>query len=234
MNLIMSLIIVTTLALFLTASIKKNSYIYYSIATVIAIITATYEILRIASGANLGGFILSLEKVSIRGLISIAFFILVMFAGALNPKWKITRKLLGIRAELAIIGSILMLPHGIIYFTRFILLKLPKMFSEGTFSVLYLEYIVVGIIGFIIMIPLFITSIKKIRRRMKAVKWKRLQRWAYAFYFLAYLHIVLILFNDKELDYLRLITYTAIFGSYTVLRLFKYEKMRQAKLLAMN
>jgi DMSO/TMAO reductase YedYZ heme-binding membrane subunit len=231
MNLVISIIIVTILSLFFTANIKKYSYRYYSIACVIAIITGVYEILRITSDAKLNGFILSLEKVSIRGLISIAFFILVMYAGALSPKWKITRKLLSIRAELAIIGSIFMLPHAIIYFARFILLKLPKILSEGTFPLLYLGYIFVGIVGVIIMIPLFITSIKKIRRKMEAIKWKRLQRWAYAFYFLAYLHIVLILANGKELDFIRLIIYTVIFGSYTILRLLKYKNRRQAKLV---
>lgn len=80
-----------------------------------------------------------------------------------------------------------------------------------------------GIIGFILMIPLFITSLKKVRRKMKGLQWKKLQRWAYLFYLLSYVHIVFILLNDKEIDWLRLATYTLIFSSYMILRLMKYK-----------
>lgn len=158
---ICTLILVTILSLLLTSSIKKHHYLYYSLATGIAIITSFYEILRITSNAKLEGIILTLEKTSIRGLISVSFFILVMYAGALNQKWTITKKLRSIRAELAIIGAIMLLPHGIVYFIRFIILKLPRIINEGSLPVLYLSYIAVGLIGFIIMIPLFITSFKK-------------------------------------------------------------------------
>ncbi|OOM71460.1 ferric reductase-like transmembrane domain-containing protein [Clostridium sp. BL-8] len=223
MNFICTLVLVTVLAVFFTESIRKRYYIYYTIAGVIAITTSIYEILRITSNAKLDGFLLVLEKVSMRGLISIAFFILVMYAGALNSRWQITKKLRSIRAELAILGCITILPHGTIYFVRFLILKLPKIMSEGTFPILYLSYIAVGMIGFILMIPLFITSLKKVRRKMKGPQWKKLQKWAYLFYLLAYIHIVFILLNDKEIDWLRLAVYTLIFGSYMVLRLMKYK-----------
>lgn len=233
MILICTFILITILALTLTKSIKKLPYVYYSIFGSIAIITSIYEILRITSNMKLDGFILTIEKISIRGLISISFFILVMYAGALNSKWSITKKLLSIRAELAILGSITMLPHGIIYFARFIILKLPKIISEGTFPVLYFSYIGVGIIGFIVMIPLFITSIKKIRKKMKGSQWKKLQRWAYLFYLLAYVHILLVLFNEKELDWLRIVTYTVIFGGYMSLRFIKYKESRERQALVL-
>lgn len=131
---ICTFILVTLLALLFTKSIKKNSYIYYLSAGIIAIITSIYEILRITSNMKIDGFLLTLEKTSIRGLISISFFILVMYAGALNSKWTITKNLRSIRAELAILGSITILPHGIIYFARFLILKLLKIISEGTFQ----------------------------------------------------------------------------------------------------
>lgn len=234
MILIVTFILVTFLALFYTGAIRKSNYIFYSIAAVISITTAIYEILRITSNAKLDGILLTLEKASMRGYISISFFILVMYAGALNTRWSITKKLLSIRAELAILGSIILLPHGIIYFARFLILKLPKIMSEGSFPLLYFSYIAVGIIGFIIMIPLFITSIKKIRYKMKGMRWKKLQRWAYLFYILAYVHILLVLLNEKELDWLRLSTYTIIFGSYMTLRLLKSKNAAQVKAIKLS
>lgn len=226
---ICTLVLVTILSLLFTSSIKKHYYLYYSLAGFIAIITSIYEILRITSNMKLDGFLLTLEKTSIRGLISVSFFILVMYVGALNPKWTITKKLRSIRAELAILGSIFMLPHGIIYFIRFLILKLPKIISEGTFPILYFAYIAIGIIGFIVMIPLFITSLKKVRRKMKGQQWKRLQRWTYLFYFLTYVHILLILLNEKEIDWLRLSAYTIIFVSYMTLKLVKYKEISLIK-----
>ena len=43
-----------------------------------------------------------------------------------------------------------------------------------------------------IMLPPFITSFKRVRRRMKPGSWKRLQRLAYVFYGLMYIHVLLL------------------------------------------
>ena len=228
--LIYSLIIVTVLAFSFTSSIKKQYRVYYSLAALLAILTSVYEILRIISNVKLHGFISNLEKASIQGNISISFFILVMFAGALGSKWGITKKLLSIRAQLAILGSIFILPHGIIYLARFILLKLPNIIKQREIPILYLGYLVVGIIAFIILIPLFSTSLNKFRSKMSGLKWKQIQRWAYCFYFLAYIHIILMLLNKKELDWMKLIIYTAVFGLYAVLRVIKAKKIKLDKL----
>ncbi|MBU3114258.1 ferric reductase-like transmembrane domain-containing protein [Clostridium lacusfryxellense] len=226
MILIYTLTFVILLSLFCTSSIKKNYRTYYLASTLIAIITTIYEILRISSNAKLYGFALYLEKAFMRGHISIAFFILVMFAGALNPKWKITRRLLSIRAEIAIIASILIIPHSIVYLVRFILLKLPKIIKTGIIPPLYIGYIIIGIIAFIIMIPLFITSFKKFRCKMKSKDWRNLQKKAYIFYFLVYIHILLIMLNEKQIDMLKLSSYSIIFGTYTILRLTKHINSR--------
>ncbi|MBX4264597.1 ferric reductase-like transmembrane domain-containing protein [Clostridium estertheticum] len=227
---IYSLIFVLLLSLLFTSNIKKNYWTYYLISIFIGIITTVYEVLRITSDVKIYGFPLFLEKIFIRGYISIAFFILVMFAGALNPKWKITRKLQNIRAELAIIASIFIIPHALIYFVRFIILKLPKMFSTGVIPKLYIAYIIAGIIAFVIMIPLFITSFKRIRSKMQSGKWRKLQKRAYIFYFLIYIHILIIMLNEKETDLLKLSSYTIIFGTYTILKLIKSKNNRQSKL----
>lgn len=71
MILICTFILITILALTFTKSIKKLPYVYYSIFGSIAIITSIYEILRITSNMKLDGFLLTIEKISMRGLISI-------------------------------------------------------------------------------------------------------------------------------------------------------------------
>lgn len=225
MNLILSIIITGIISIFFCNNIKKHKNCYYIAASIIAILTLGFEIYKICTGVKPDSNILiTLERTSAKGIISIGFFIIVMYAGALNSKWNITKNLLRIRGELAIIASILMLPHGIIYGYKFLFLNLPKLIAEGNFPILYLLVSVVGIIAFLLMIPLFITSFIKIRKKMNAVKWKKLQRWAYLFYLLAYVHVVILLVNGKSLNWTKLITYTIVFGVYAVLRTAKAIK----------
>lgn len=222
MRLFYSLIFTAALALIYTKGIKKHSKIFYSIATAIASITMIYEIYRLISDTKMQGFIGELEKAFMKGNVSIAFFLLVMFAGALNPKWKLTKKLLSIRAESAILGCILLLPHGIMYLVRFV----NKILVHKPITTLYIVYLIVGLIAFIIMIPLFITSFKNIRSKMSYADWKKVQRWAYPFYFLVYVHIVLALLNDDEIDIIKLSIYTVLFLGYFLIKIIKNYKLK--------
>ncbi|MEG2786853.1 MAG: ferric reductase-like transmembrane domain-containing protein [Romboutsia sp.] len=225
MRLVYSLIIVVALALTFTSSIRKNSKVYYMIASVLSGMTIIYEIYRLITDTKLQGFIGEFEKAFMKGNVSIAFFLLVMFAGALTPRWKLTKKLLSIRAESAILACILIVPHGVMYLVRFI----DKLLSNKPISILYIVYLIVGLIAFIIMIPLFITSLKKVRAKMKYIEWKNLQRWAYPFYILTYIHIVLALLNDNEIDIIKLSIYTVAFVSYFVLKLIKTIHIKNKK-----
>ncbi|WP_029699370.1 ferric reductase-like transmembrane domain-containing protein [Clostridium sp. Ade.TY] len=219
MYLIYSLIIVLALSLILPKAIRNYSKLFYGLATIISILVTIYEILRLTNGYKLEGFIGALEKAFMKGNVAIAFFVLVMFAGALNKKYGVTKKLLSIRAELAILGSILIMPHCIMYLVRFI----NKLMAGKPITILYVIYLIIGLIAFFIMIPLFITSFKKIRSKMEFKKWKKVQRFAYPFYFLIYVHIMIALFNHK-LDWIKIITYTVLFVGYFILKVFNENK----------
>jgi DMSO/TMAO reductase YedYZ heme-binding membrane subunit len=104
-----------------------------------------------------------------------------------------------------------------------------KLLNNKPITTLYVVYLIIGLIAFIIMIPLFITSLKKVRSKMKYVKWKKLQRWAYPFYVLTYIHIVLSIFNDDELDIIKLSIYTIVFVSYFILKLIKTSNEKKKK-----
>lgn len=219
--LIYSLIAVIILTVGLNNIFKKQSKYFYMLATLISVVVTSYEIFKIWTGFKLEGIIFVLERSFMKGFVSTALFILVMFAGALSKKWGITKKLLRVRAEMAILASILILPHFIIYTYKF----LVRLFSGKPLSILYISFIIVGLIAFIIMIPLFITSFKKVRVTMSPSKWKMVQRWAYPFYFLVYLHIILILFNKKVFNLNAVILYTVIFLGYFILRICNNKKL---------
>lgn len=220
MYLLISLIIVSFLSLTFQKQIKCKKKTLFIISAIISVLVSIYEVIKISTGFKLSGFPFVLERSFMKGFVSLSFFILVMFAGALNKRFEITKKLLRIRAELAIIASILLLPHGIIYLYKFLIAFITK----PNLSISYISLIVIGLIAFIIMIPLFITSFDKYRKYLGYKKWKSIQRFSYLFFFLTYIHIMIILLFSKNIDIFSLVLYNVIFLSYTFLRLCLKQK----------
>lgn len=161
-----------------------------------------------------------------RGALSTAVFVIVMYLGVLNRKIPGYTKLKGIRGEISIIGSILALGHNIYYgiyyfvhiFTNPQELELP-----------YLIATIISLILILIMLPLMITSFLCVRRRMEAKKWKKLQTLAYPFYFLLYVHIMIVLVSNIRgtVTIVNIIVYSVVFLSYFMLLGNKLLKKRK-------
>lgn len=112
----------------------------------------------------------------VKGFVGFAFFYVVMITGALNPKWKLTKKLRSVRAPYSILGFVLLMSHPLNYVAE----VLSKQREIPYF----------GIAAFVVMIPLFITSYMMVRKRMKPQTWVKLQKWAYLSYALILVHLV--------------------------------------------
>ena len=112
----------------------------------------------------------------IKGYIGFSLFYVVMITGALNPKWKLTRKLQSVRAPYSILGFIFLLAHPLHY--------APEVLSGVR------EIPLPGVIAFLVMVPLFVTSYMVIRKRMKAKTWKNLQKLAYISYAFILIHLI--------------------------------------------
>lgn len=218
--LIYSLIALIILTIGLNSTFKKQAKLFYVLAILIALAVTIYEFVKISTGFKLDGAIYVLERSFKKGYISTALFILVMFAGVLDKKWEVTKKLFKVRSEMAIVASILILPHCIVYLYNFLM----ALIKGNHLSIAYVAFIILGLMAFIIMIPLFITSFKKVRVKMVPKKWKSVQRWAYIFYILVYGHIMIILIYNKKIYWDRIIWYTAIFGVYLILKIYKLLK----------
>lgn len=160
-----------------------------------------------------------------RGSLSTAAFAIVMWLGVLPKGFPGRSRLYAIRGEMSIVGCILALGHNIYYGIHYF----PTVFvSPGELGAPYLIATIITMILIAIMMPLFITSFRCVRRRMRATSWKRLQRWAYLFYALLYLHIVIVLTaNPRGLDtVLSLCCYSLAFVPYFGLRILKHLKAR--------
>ena len=72
------------------------------------------------------------------------------------------------------------------------------------------------------MLPLMITSFKCVRKKMKAKNWKNLQKLAYPFFYLIYVHLMILFMIKPEKHMLSIVLYTVIYMLYTILRVRKY------------
>jgi len=112
----------------------------------------------------------------VKGMLGFAFIYTVMITGALNPKWKLTKKLKAVRGMYSILGFVLLIAHPLNYAAEVLggLREIP----------------IFGVAAFVIMIPLFITSYIVIRKRMSPKAWAKLQQWAYLSYAFILVHLI--------------------------------------------
>jgi DMSO/TMAO reductase YedYZ heme-binding membrane subunit/uncharacterized protein with FMN-binding domain len=147
-----------------------------------------------------------------------ALWVTVMWAGALPNGSALMKQIMPIRGELSIIAAILTLGHnaayGRTYFLR--IAQLPPAQLAAS---------VCSIIMILIMLPLFITSFKTVRRKMKAGSWKKLQRLAYGFYGFLYIHIMLLtvpaVMAGRSGYLINALVYSVVFLGYFMCRIIK-------------
>lgn len=134
-----------------------------------------------------------------QGLIGLAFYVVVMLTGAFKRDSKLSKRLRRVRKEYSIIGFILLIPHGLIYIIQFI---------DGSYPVEWY-----GIIAMIVMLPLFVISFTRIKRKMSIMTWTKIQQWAYLGYALIFIHLIIVSEGANQIAYL------IIFGLYSILKL---------------
>lgn len=132
-----------------------------------------------------------LHQVIVNGPLSFALFYVVMFVGALKNKSKFKMVLLRVRRQMAFLGFIFLVPH-VVY----------------RLSLALSGYNSTGIIAFILMIPLVITSIPKVRRKLKGNTWKNVHKAAYIIYAMIYIHLAFTLYVSNG-------TFSIMFSKYS-------------------
>lgn len=225
MLLIISLIIVSLFIYFLKDSLKKHAGIYYIGAAVISI--AVFLIGFLPMPLFLKNNILGIFA---KGSLGTAMFVAVMYAGALPKGSKLIAPLMKIRGELSITAAILVLCHNFTYGITYFKMLFIK---PEALSATQLTAAIISLVLIIIMIVLTVTSFQAVRKKMQAKKWKQLQRTAYVFYGLMYVHIMLI-----NIPYARLglgmyvanvVIYSIVFLGYAAMRIAKAVSVKAAR-----
>jgi DMSO/TMAO reductase YedYZ heme-binding membrane subunit/uncharacterized protein with FMN-binding domain len=157
-----------------------------------------------------------------------------MWTGALPNGSKPIKLLMPIRGELSILAAILTLGHNAAYGRTYFRLLVT---NPTRLPLSQLLAAICSLLMLCIMLPLFVTSFKTVRKRMKGASWKKLQRLAYGFYALLYLHVMLLFvpsaLSGKRGYLLSVLVYSAVFLGYAVCRVLKAHavKLRQSDAL---
>lgn len=223
---IISLIIVALFIYFLKDSLKKYANIFYIGAAVISIAVFLLEFLprHLFVKNNILG-------IFAKGSLGTAMFVVVMYTGALPKGNKLIAPLMKIRGELSITAAILVLCHNFTYGMTYFRMLFTK---TSLLSATQLAAAVISLVLIAIMIVLTVTSFPSVRKKMQAKKWKQLQRTAYVFYGLMYVHIMLI-----NIPYARLglgmyvanvVIYSIVFLGYAAMRISKAISVKAARI----
>ena len=158
------LVILTLLAFYANRFIKKHSIILFVLATVLSVVAFVFKDHPLAVPF-------------IKGFLGLSLFYIVMLTGALKAKSKLRIKFMSVRKEYSIIGFIVISPHALYHIIEWL---------SGNSNIEWY-----GLISFLLMVPLFITSFTVIRKKMKHTNWKLLQKLAYLVYLLLFIHLIL-------------------------------------------
>lgn len=222
MNFLISIIIAILLVSIGRNFIKKHANICYIFTTILSIglVLGSYTgvIWTLPSW-----FTITILPILIKSTFSTAIFVIVMYTGAFKNGSKLIKFLMPIRAELSIIAGILTLAHNISFGkNHFVnLFTAPETMSTNMKAAAGVSIILISI-----MLPLLITSFPIARKSMKPKVWKRLQRFAYLFYALIYVHVMLIMvpvaLTGNTTYIINVLVYNVVFITYAIMRVSKY------------
>ena len=221
-------IIIAVVLTFIFAACRKYVNKYRVVIYAIALVFAAYIICSnligydpIISGTLLQTFTL--------GALANILFAVVAYIGVLPDKWKVTRRLKGVRAELSVTACIFAFAHTL-YFSYYFI----DFFTDpGSLEGYYQYACIASLILDCLMVPLMLTSFYSVRKFIKAKTWKRLQQFSYVFYLALLLHVWGLYAESWGTfgsgDGKTLLYYTVIWVVYYVLRIVKYVYDRWAK-----
>ena len=221
---IISLIIALFTAFILDKQLKKRPVIFYIAAVVLtaaSIIIAQSDIT--INNSFVRNYVLGMFS---RGALGAAFWAVVMFTGALPNGSAPIKKLMPIRGELSITAAVLTLSHIVTFGIRYLTSIVNGRTGSGDAFRNFVITFVLSAAMTLIMIPLTVMSFKAVRKKMAAKTWKKIQCFAYLFYAMIYIHIMVLFIpkaqNGREGYFLSVLVYSAVFIGYAVLRLRKY------------
>lgn len=218
MLLIIALVIASLFIYFLKDKLKQYPNIFYIGAAVVTIVIFSLRTVAMPLFVRQ-----NIVGIFAKGTIGTAFFIIVMVTGALPRGSKLIGPLMRIRGELSIMAAILVLSHNLTYGMTYF-----KMLFSAPAALPAVQRCaaVISLILIVLMIGLTVISFPAARKKMNPKKWKQLQRSAYVFYGLLYVHIMLINIPYARMGLrmyaVNVLVYSIVFAGYAAMRIRKW------------
>lgn len=154
-----------------------------------------------------------------KGGLGIALFLLVMWIGVFPRESRLSRDFRPIRGELSVMACIFIVGHMYAYLASYV----PRIIAGVVPKNSVAGALLVACLLLALMVPLGVTSLRSVKRRIKACTWRRIQSLAYAFYCLAFVHVLLMLgpsaMAGSERSMMMVSIYIALFGGYIIARI---------------
>ena len=217
MILLISLALVEVFLLLCAKPFRKFPGLFYGAAALVSVVvTGLYWSAPDGiSPAMLNNFPLWL------GAFGTACFIEVMIVGALPNGHPLMKRNMPVRGELSIFACLLTLGQNLSYGKNYFT---PGYLFTGPISATKVAAWA-SVVMIILMLVLTVTSIKAVRRKFSPKRWKALQRWAYLFYGLIYVHVLLMnvpgFLKGRARCGWTLLAYSVVFLSYGICRVRK-------------
>lgn len=216
MNFIIVLVCATVAVLLLRKPLMKYPMVFYTLAVLLNIMYVAHAFVPYPELVRRGLFLL-MQKCTL----SLALFTVVMFVGVFRKDSRAGLSLRPVRAELSILACLLAVGHMAMYLLSFA----PRLADIGALDGRFALFFATAMALLALLLVLGVTSAKGVKRRMDASAWKKLQKWAYVFFGLIYVHLVSILLPSALLQgvtaQISIVVYTVLFGSYATLRIYR-------------
>jgi DMSO/TMAO reductase YedYZ heme-binding membrane subunit len=208
-------------AFLIAKPLRKHPVVFYSIAVLLNALYVAYMYTSFAWPGVLRSFLIITMQ---RCTLALALLMVVMFIGVFQKESKISLLLRPARAEFSIMACILALGHMVVYLMAYV----PRFANLSTLNANFLVFFATAVILLILLLLLGVSSFRVIRLRMNTTSWRRLQKWAYPFFGLIYLHLISILLPpalaNGEAARISVAVYTVLFILYAALRIRRWHK----------
>ena len=105
---------------YISSNIKRHNRAIYLLAILLVALITYCELNKLSS--FLPSYLKYIEKLTYNGYVSTFLFVVVMFMGVMSRNMSLTKHFMKIRAELAIVASLLIVPHIYVHGLKLIMI----------------------------------------------------------------------------------------------------------------
>ena len=213
MDFALVLVVTTALVWVLRKPIKKLPILFYALCILLNVVYIATLYVTLPELARESIFLL-MQKCTL----ALALFTVVMYIGVFDKDSKVSHELRPIRSELSIMACFLAVGHMVVYLTAF----LPRVMAGVGMAGNFMLFFATAVLLLTLLLVLGVTSFQFVKRHMSAQAWIKLQKWAYVFFGLIFVHLVSILLpsavNGGTTAMISIAVYLVLFGVYAALR----------------